>query len=285
MQEQCVFRDEKEIERLCVQNQLLAEKEHSVLGGIFSERDGIFVLDVGCNDGSKTVDRFSHDAVSRVVGLEYNEDLVSDARSRFGNEKFSFHTCDVDTNDFPRHLRAIMSENRIDGFDIIYLSLILLNISDPERLLEALRPFLKPDGMLFIIEPNDDISVLNGSREGAFGELLGMIERDRFSGDREVGKHIGEILTACGYEDIIIRHRAVSADAGEKEKKRAIYTMFFSYFPDDVRLLLEEEPNNEEYKCWKAWLERNYDELERTCLSDGSTISIGITILTCRKVG
>ena len=46
------------------------------------------MLDIGCNDGMKTVERFSSEAVSRVLGLEYNEKLATKAQQSYGNEKY-----------------------------------------------------------------------------------------------------------------------------------------------------------------------------------------------------
>ena len=56
----------------------------------FKGKSELSVLDIGCNDGARTFHRFSDDRISRVIGLEYNQQLVERANSQFGNTKFSF---------------------------------------------------------------------------------------------------------------------------------------------------------------------------------------------------
>ena len=58
MQNQLVFQEKTEMERLRVQNNLLACYETPVFNQIFSGRQNLAVLDIGCNDGMKTVERF-----------------------------------------------------------------------------------------------------------------------------------------------------------------------------------------------------------------------------------
>lgn len=283
MKSQLVFQEKTEMERLRVQNRLLSCYEVPVFTQIFSEKQNIAVLDIGCNDGTKTAERFSSDAVSCVIGLEYNEALAQKAQKKYGNERFSFYHIDVETVDFSKQLCEILNENQIKGFDVIYLSFLLMYLADVNKLLTALRPFLKTDGKLFVIEPNDSASTLSNDQNGLLGEFLRILDKDKYSGHREVGANICETLSTCGYENIIVWHDDISAGCGETEKKNAIFTMFFSYLPDDVRLLLDAEPENNEYKSWSEWIDRNYKTLKDLILQEQSVISMGVKILTCTK--
>ena len=283
MQNQFVFQDKKEIERLHVQNSLLSCYEAPIFTQFFSERQEICVLDIGCNDGTKTVERFFSDAISRVIGLEYNPELAVKAQKQYGDERFSFYALDVEAPEFSERLRTIMNEKQIDGFDVIYLSFVLMHLSDVNKLLCALRPFLNENGRLFIVEANDSASTLNSDDNGLLDEFLDILKKDKYSGNREIGAVICEKLSDCGYDDIFVWHNAISAGEGEAEKKAAIFTTFFTYLSEDVQLLLDAEPENEEYKLWLLWLDRNYKTLKYLILQEKSVISMGIKILTCTK--
>jgi len=283
VQSQLVFQEKNEIRRLRVQNELLSCYEAPILTQIFSEERNLSVLDIGCNDGQKTVERFSSESVSHVIGLEYNEKLAAKAQKTYGNEHFSFYPFDVETEGFSENLRAIMAEKQIDGFDVIYLSFVLMHLSDVKGLLLDLYPFLKENGKLFIVEANDAASTLNNDEKGLLGEFLEMLKKDKYSGNRTVGATICEVLSDCGYRDICVWHDAVSATEGEKEKKKAIFTTFFSYLSEDILLLLDAEPDNEEYRSWSLWLDLNYKTLKRLILQEKSVISMGMKILTCTK--
>ncbi len=264
-----------------MQNTLLAHYESPVLTQLFSERDGITVLDIGCNDGTKTVERFSSDAVSKVIGLEYNTALAVKAQSIYGNEKFAFYSLDVEADGFAKKLKALMNEKGIDGFDVIYLSFVLMHLSDTKKLLCVLRSFLKENGKLLILEANDKASTLNNDRNGLLHSFLEILRADKYSGNRNVGNNICELLRDSGYDNIDLWFDSISAGVGEEEKKEAIFTTFFSYLPDDITLLLDEDPENDEYKFWYTWLEQNYNELKTLVLSEESIISMGMKILTC----
>lgn len=283
MQSQLVFQEKKEMNRLRVQNNLLSCCEAPVFAQLFSEKQELCVLDIGCNDGAKTAERFSPDAVSRVIGLEYNEELALKAQELYGNQRFSFYAFNVEAQDFSDRIRAIMEEKQIDGFDVIYLSFVLMHLSDVNKLLVALRPFLKADGRLFIIEANDSASVLANDENGLLDEFLEILRKDKYSGNREIGAVICEKLAVCGYKDIRVWCDSVSAENGETEKKQAIFTTFFTYLSEDVLLLLDAEPENEEYRSWSAWLDRNYKTLRHLILQKESGISMGIKIVTCMK--
>ncbi len=283
MQAQLIFGEKEEMKRLRVQNDLLSCYEASVFAQIFSEKNDIVVLDIGCNDGMKTVERFSSESVKTVIGLEYNPTLATKAQKTFGNEKFSFYHCDVEADDFSEKLRVWMKERDIQGFDVIYLSFVLMHLSDVPKLLRMLRSFLKEDGKLLIIEANDSASTLNGDKGGLLGEFLAILQAERYSGDREVGSRIWDLLHNSGYDGIHIWHDRVSAGTGETEKKKAIFTTFFSYLPEDIALLLDAEPENEEYKAWSAWVDRNYKTLKHLMMREESVISMGMQILTCTK--
>ena len=283
MNSQLIFQDETEMRRLRVQNTLLASYEEPILAALFSSASDMTVLDVGCNDGTKTVKRFSSPSVSDCIGLEFNRDLVQEAVNRYGDGRFSFYRIDAEDKDFAPSLRKIMAGKNIEAFDLIYLSFLLMHLKDPESYLRSLSQFLRKDGKILIIEADDSASKLNGDKGGLLGEFLAILRKDRYAGNRDVGRNIIPILRKCGYSDITVHYDAISASKGEQEKKDAIFTTFFSYLGEDVSILLSCEPENAEYRSWKAWLKNNYSTLREMVTDEESEISMGMKILTCSK--
>ena len=167
-----IFDDHKEIDRLAVQNRLLKEYELPVYQRLMEGRRGLRVLDVGCNNGSKTADRFAHPSVEKIIGLEYNQDLVEEAQATYGDRWFSFYQCDVEQPDFAPKLRGWMGESQVEAFDLIHISLVLLHLAEPGRILGVLREFLDPDGQVMIIEANDAVNQLAPDPDGLFQEFM-----------------------------------------------------------------------------------------------------------------
>ena len=280
---QFIFQEEKEVERLHVQDRLLSPYEDSVFDTVFSGKSELSVLDVGSNDGSKTVHRFGREAVSKVIGLEYNEVLAKEAQGKYGNDRFSFYSFDVEDIEFNEKLSSILKKQGVERFDIIYMSLVLMHLSDMKTVLSNIRPYLKEDGILVIVEGDDPVSVMEPDEDGILGEFLEILDKDKYSGNRKAGSMVCKCLGTCGYKDIHVWHEGISAGKGEVKKKKDIFETFFSYFPEDVELLLEEEPENEEYQNWSAWLKGKYQKLKDIVTGEDSTISMGIKIVSCRK--
>lgn len=281
MNNQSIFQEETELQRLAVQNRLLYPYEAPVLEEISSGRSGLSVLDIGCNNGRKTAGLFSSPAFSRVIGLEYSAGLAEKAQSTFGSEKFSFFPSNVESLDFSRQLRRLMDAEGISGFDVIYLSFLLMHLEDPGSVLSRLRPFLAEGGRLVVVEANDSASSLLPRGGELLTEFLNILEKDPYSGNRTTGRSLPRLLSDCGYEDIILWHDAVSACGDETDKKRDVFTTFFSYLPEDVEILLKHQPEHSQYLQWSRWLREHYASLEALILDEDSAISMGMRILSC----
>ena len=199
MQSQLVFQEEKERERLRIQNLLLSQAEKPALEHFFKGKSELSVLDIGCNDGARTFHRFSDDRISRVIGLEYNQQLVERANSQFGNTKFSFYQMDVDRDSFSADFQKLCTEPEDREFDLICLSFVLMHLHDGEKLLRTLKNFLKKGGVIFITESNDRISTLAPDEKNLLGQFLDILKEDKYAGKRETGQAVPGWLTNCGY--------------------------------------------------------------------------------------
>lgn len=276
MQGKNIFGDEKEIKRLKVQNRLFSETEKPLILKLFSGKSGLTVLDAGCNDGSKAFELFSDSAFSRVIGFERDESLVKKANKKFGSEKFSFYTADIEQPDFADICN-------IKQFDIIYISFVLMHLNDPEKLLKRLKKYLKPNGSLIIAEANDGISDIFPNGKNLLCGAMEILKRDKYAGDREMGEKLPALLSECGYTEIETLCDYISAYAGEQKKKEDMFAVFFSYIPDDIKLLLTQEPENAEYIAFFDWSDNNFEDLRRV-ITDGKTeIKMGIKLLICKR--
>lgn len=283
MQSQFVFQEKKERERLLIQNRLLSQAEKPALEHFLNGKSELTVLDIGCNDGSRTFSRFSDDRISRVIGLEYNQDLVEKAARQYGNAKFSFYQMDVEKGLFSRNLHNLPDRAGRGKFDLICLSYVLMHLQAGEKLLHQLKRFLKKDGVIFITESHDSSSSLFPDERGLLGEFLDILQQDKYAGKRATGARLTGWLKNCGYAHIQVWCDGISAGKEETKRKEEIFQTFFSYLPEDVKLLLAEEPDNRKYQAWKKWLEQNYEKLRQLVLQRDSEITMGMQIISCKK--
>lgn len=275
------FEQDEELRRLKIQNRLFAPCERPVYERILAGCRNLRVLDIGCNDGSKTVERFDHDSVHKVIGLEYHTALAGRAQKDYGNQKFSFLQCDVEGTDLTQTLERVMAQNEVEAFDVMHLSFVLSHLREPGALLGRLRDYLAPGGRLVIVEANDAMSRVYPDPAQTFRRGLSLLAMDPLSGDRAICSKLPGLLKACGYGQAVMDQVLVTADGLQPEKKRDIFETFFSYLPQDAADLLRQEPDNEEYRYLDAMLEQEFARLRELILAADTRILMGITIYDC----
>lgn len=276
-----VFQEIQEIDRLAIQNNLLKEYEKPIYDRIIETSTELKVLDIGCNNGSKSVERFGSDKVVRLVGLEYLQDLAHSAQKVYGSNRFHFYQCDVEASDFRKRLIEIMEENNIKSFDIIHISFVLMHLKKPKDILKLLKKFLAPQGKLIVVEANDKVSLVNPQEDTLFKGFLDILYQDPLSGDRECGDKVPDFLREAGYCQIVLENTMIEAEAAEIMKKNAIFETFFSYLPEDIFLLGQENPHDILYTEWKKWVDEYFEELKNFILAENTTVSMGVSMITC----
>ena len=280
MENQNIFSSEKELIRLRTQNALMHECEAPIFRELFAGRRGLNVLDVGSNNGEKTVRWFSDPAVAYVLGLEYNKSLAQQAQAAYGDGRFRFCPGDAEAEDFAEQLAGRMADDGIDGFDIIYLSFVLSHLKAPEALLALLRPLLRPGGVLVAVE-TDDSSAFLTPEDSRFQEFLDILSQDPYAGDRSTGSRLLSMLAQSGFRDPTLRCGAIVAGPGEEKKKEKIFEMFFSYLPEDVALLRADAPEDARYARWERWMKDHHASLRRAICEPPSRVSMGMAVVAC----
>ena len=291
MKQPIVFSEAAELARLSVQCRLLLPFEEPAFRALmprFPAGRELNLLDAGCGSGGKTRRWFSPDSmggifrrVKTVVGLEYHSELVEAAQQE-ADSRFLFRCADVQSPELVSQLAEVMAEAGIGSFDAIYLSLILLHLASPETVLERLKPFLSPGGCLVIVEADDGGCRLEPDEEGLLGGFLDILGRDPYAGDRTLGDRLPALLDACGMK-VAAEYRGIAAFPGSSpadcQRKEDIFTAFFSYLPDDIRRLREEEPGNPRWAADEAWLRAHYEALRRRVLASDSSVVMGVRLI------
>ncbi len=279
MKDNQVFFKAAEIKRLNTQKRLFSSYEHFLYSEVLQGEE-LLVLDIGCNNGDKTKEKFDVPGVKAVIGLEYHKVLADHAQKKYGCEKFSFYRCNVDCEEFTDKLKAIMQDRGIVGFDIINLSLVLSHLTNPTKLLKCLKPFLSENGKIIILESDDSAVQIIPDREGLLPNVMKCLAVDSFAGDRTIATNMTDLLESAGYCDIAVTEVNIAATAAERQKKRDIYEVFFSYLLSDIKTLLKEEPDNGEYRECEIWLKRNKAKIKSTICKSSEKVSIGIKLFT-----
>lgn len=282
MDKQTVFSNDVELGRLNKQNRIMLRCEGPIFRELFTGKSGLTVLDVGSNDGEKTTRWFSDPAVSRVLGLEYNEALAQQAQKTYGGEVFRFYRCDVEAEDFAARLEDILRRENIAGFDLIYMSFLLSHLKAPDVLLRRLRRFLRPGGVLVAVDSDDSACALEPEGGELYREYVAFFSDDPYCGNRALGPQLPELLRACGYRDPVKRGGPIIAGPEEPELRQYIYDTY-ALLEEDLPLLRANYPHQAIYDRMERWLAENLAEMKRCFAADNACVSMGITIVTAEQ--
>lgn len=278
--EQNVFLDEVELKRLMIQGRLLSEYEQPIYRKVIDGRKGLTLLDVGCNNGWKTKERFSDKNFKKIIGIDCLDQLVDQARERFGNDVLSFYACDVATEEFTEKLRQIVQKENIHAFDIIHCSFMLMHTKEQEDILKRLKTFLAPGGKLIAIEPDDSTSYMNPDPDGIYKEFLQVLSADPYAGKRNMGAELPGLFSNSGYTDIQLECSEIASSGNEITKKEHIFDTFCAYLLEDLILLRQDAEGDAYQKEWE-WVQKNLDKLRQLMTDEASTVSMGVKIYTC----
>ncbi len=277
-----VFAQEEEIKRLAVQKALLKEFERPIYERVIAGRSELCALDIGCNDGSKTIERFTKEHFSKVIGIDILDSVVEEANRQYGDDVYSFYCCNTALKSFSKKIQRIIDEEGVKGFDVINCSFVLMHVPYPEIVLSCLRRYLLPDGQIVIIEPDDTISKVTPDHNRLFKHFSEILMQDVYAGKRDFGRYVPGILEASGFSDWCMQAERIFSEQDDKSKKSDVFVVFCSYLKNDLEILRKEHPGNKTIKKQLKWVRDNEERLYHQMVDENTEITIGIKIFTGR---
>ena len=276
--------DEHERQRLKIQHQLLKNFDADVYDALFQGKSGLSVLDVGCNEAHLTMDRFgSRPEVSKIIGIDINEDAINSAVKNYGSEKAFFHVLNSEDADFGYDLAEIREEHDIDKFDIIHISMLLLHLENPAKLLKRLKPLLAKGGKIFIRDIDDSITFVSPDPTGGFKRMIQICAHEEMSGYRHSGKGIYSILVQNGYKNIKLEKKGLDTSTMSYEEKDAMFSTYFSFIFEDTKILYRKDPGNKRIKDDYEWLMDNYEDIKLQYDNQDTLFQLGFMTYTAEK--
>ena len=277
------------IKRLRDQNRLL----DGFLGDLYSRSiinyNMANILDVGANDGSAFYSRIgNHYNVNKIIGLEFNPDLVEIARSA-NRPNTEYYCVDVEGEDFENRLIEIRNENNLGdfGFDIINLSMILLHLSNPLRVIRILKKFLKPDGIIIVLDIDDKLNLAFPDKDGLFQQCFDIVRDTRVSGGktRYCGREIYHYFRRADFSKISVIKQGLSSANLNYDLKEALFRTYFEFTRQDYEK--EERRRNFLDKAFyeknAAWYKDNYQKLLDQFMDPDFFFSLGFMIFTVQN--
>ncbi len=275
---------EKEARRLKVQQKLIKDFDSDCYAEIEKKFGELRVLDVGSNDGGLIMDRLGKSEKLKVMtGLELNAETVKSANAKYGGKGVKFYEINIEDDSFCDNLEKIAQEEGVESYNVINLSMILLHVKAPYKILKTLRKFLSPDGVIVIKDIDDGFNVAYPDENGDFARVVEICARNETSGYRKSGRQIYTLLRRAGYGNVKLEKLGLSTVGMDFEKREAFFETYFSFVLEDCKIMAERYPTDKRIQNDYNWLKKTYDDLEEKFQEENLFFVLGFILYTASK--
>ncbi len=275
--------DAKEKRRFLTQLSVSRDFDMVAYEKILKDMQNITVLDVGANNGEVVMDRLGNDSrVEKIIGLEYNEEAVNYANSHFPH-KCKFYQIDVEATDFENELIDILNKNGITKVDVINVSMLILHLKNPAKLLKILRKYLAFGGEIIVKDIDDGLNFCYPDPDGKFEKMFEICANDHDAGYRQSGRQVYTLLVNAGFNNIKMENACISTAGFDFDKKQALFDTYFGFIFSDMQKYAKENPENKEIAENCKWLEENFDSLEDQYHVSNFIFNVGFMIFSAEK--
>lgn len=216
-----------------------------VLGNI--KNDNIKILDAGCAYGYVTKDRFQNIPNSFVLGVDYNEKCLEYAREKNCPENFAYEQLNLEDENFEETLSEYMQKYDIECFDIIFASLVIHHLTNPNKFLKRIRKFLSKDGYI-IIRGSDDGSTIAINDDGLIKKIIDLHTSTEGISDRFNGRKIYSQLMTSGYKNVKMMNYIKEISGMDVDERAEVFEERFAYRRNYLKQIYDRNPHNMESK-------------------------------------
>ncbi len=267
---------------LKLQQRMLYDYDTDVYEKILAGKSHISVLDIGCNNGLQTMQRFGVDArVDAIVGIDRDQVAIEQAQKQYPGTFFS--CIDVEDPLFKTELKSICEKNQIEKFDLITMSMVILHLEKPQKLLSVLKSFLKADGFLFIRDIDDGLNLCYPNPDGIFDILNSMCKYCDMLGFRNSGRQVFTYLKNAGYNSVVLEKNGFNTCNLSYEEKEALFDIYFGYIPKALQKTIERNPDFLRAQHDLTWVNQHLETAYEEFMKNNFMFSLGYMIYIARK--
>jgi SAM-dependent methyltransferase len=190
--------------------------------------DGSTVLEAGCGTGAQTVAIAQRSIGARITAVDVSADSLVEARARVSAAGFG-HV------DF-RQADLLALPFAPASFDHIFLCFVLEHLPDPAATLAGLRPLLRADGTITVIEGDHGSTYFHPESKAARAAISCQVElQRRAGGDAMIGRRLYPLLAGAGFAAVRVSPRTVYVDASKPEMVDGFIRRTFTAMVEGVR--------------------------------------------------
>ncbi|MGM9858310.1 MAG: methyltransferase domain-containing protein [Bacilli bacterium] len=238
--------NKSELKRLRIQAINTREPDQNAIKYVLDhmpQKEQLSILDMGCAYGFVTKDRFSKIPNAKVVGVDRGETLIEYAKENSMFNGASYYVLDLEDEEIVDNFYEIMQKENIEKFDIIFASLVIHHLKNPNKLLRNVRKILADDGYI-IIRGSDDGSIVTYNDDGLIKKVVDLhLSCDGIS-DRLNGRKIYSQLVSSGYKNVKMINWVKEVSGMDLDERNEIFIERFSYRKNYIKSICEKDPYN-----------------------------------------
>lgn len=276
--------DEKEKKRLKIQQTLLESFDKPLYDKIANEKQTMRILDLGCNNGDFVMNRLgAKENVECLLGLECNAEAVAKANEKYGSDKICFEECCLECDDLEKNIRGFCEKYGISDFNVVNVSMLILHLKDPLKLLKTVRRFLKPSAKIIVKDIDDGLNIAYPDNDGLFEHAMDCCLKNELAGYRYSGRQIFGLLHKAGFRNIRLVKSGMDTSSMNYDEREALFMTYFSFIKNGFDMLTEKYPDNALYAENAKWMDENYDALEDAFLADDFFFTLGFMLFEAER--
>lgn len=279
------YYDESDVDerrRLGIQHALLERFDKPVYDAVCASGGALNVLDLGCGNGSFAASRLAGKEIGCMLGVDCNEGAIRSAEANFGSDDREFMLCDIESDDLGGVLDSFCSKRGVK-FDLINLSMVLLHLKDPLKVLKTARKFAAKDAVVIVKDIDDGLNLAYPDERGLFAEAMRLCAASPWSGFRQSGRQVPYLLKKAGFRDVRLVKCGLDTLGMDYDERQALFDTYFSIIKQDYRTLSTTRQNNENYRLAQKWIEQNYDDAEDAFHEENFFFSLGFMLFVAKR--
>lgn len=279
------FEDKKEVHRLAVQQNLMKEFDRVLYDKAINKFEELRILDIGSNNGDFVMDRIgSHPKVKKLLGVEWDANAVAYANQKHGEEnRIRFVQGNLEAEDFQEKLLQEMENFDVASFNVVNISMVLLHLKSPYKLLKSLRKVIAPGGMILIKDIDDGLNLAYPDTDGSFARVMRICAENETSGYRYSGRQIPTLLRRCGFKNTVLEKVGIHTLQMSYEERAALFDIYFSFILEDLKIMSQRHPDSKRIYDDLKWYQSKYEELEEAFQDETLFFLLGVILLSAEK--
>lgn len=274
--------DEAERHRLHTEDNLMWRYEEPIVKKLLEGRENVICLEVNSLNPDSAMQRLEYPEISKVVALTYSDTVAMRGNQISNDDKVRFFQVKFEADDLESQIEKCLEEVGVDGVDFVCLSMAIMDLKKPFRVLQAIGNCLNDDAVMLIRDVDDGAVFAYPDKDGYFKKFQSFYIHDKYSGFRYTGRQIFSYLKRIGAKSVCLEHFGIDTADMSRRDKKALFESWFSFIPNDFKRMLKEDAENKVAKEVVDFCDEYYDDLYEQFFSNDTIFSAGYVIYSAK---